>query len=146
MMAELARWLSRLPIIRHARSLYYAIQVARHYALWQSLGYLPVIFPDPALATDESRAEVVLAPPPLARTREARCRTLCRIFSWQLPPSRQMRPPIRRSSPPSRPIFRAISKTVRCLILGWTGALGFPPLDFIDEPHGACEATRHFRL
>jgi hypothetical protein len=42
MMAELTRWLSRLPIIRYGRWLYYAIQVARHYALWQSLGYLPV--------------------------------------------------------------------------------------------------------
>jgi hypothetical protein len=36
--AAMKRW----PIIRHARWLYWAIQVERHYQFWRMLGALPV--------------------------------------------------------------------------------------------------------
>lgn len=34
--------MARLPIIRHLRWVFYRWQVARHYAMWSELGYLPL--------------------------------------------------------------------------------------------------------
>jgi hypothetical protein len=34
--------LRRLPIIRHLRWLYWSWKVEQHYAMWESLGSLPV--------------------------------------------------------------------------------------------------------
>jgi hypothetical protein len=36
-----APWWKRTPIIRHIRALYLNIQIARHNALWSSVGMVP---------------------------------------------------------------------------------------------------------
>lgn len=45
--------MSKWPIIRHIRYLYHRHQVARHYAMWQSLGSLPVYAAHDMEALDE---------------------------------------------------------------------------------------------
>ncbi len=36
-----AVWWKRLPIIRHFRAAWLSVQLARHYAMWESVGAIP---------------------------------------------------------------------------------------------------------
>lgn len=36
-----AVWWKRLPIIRHSRAAWLSVQLARHYAMWESVGAIP---------------------------------------------------------------------------------------------------------
>jgi hypothetical protein len=36
-----AVWWKRLPIIRHIRAVWVSVQLARHYAFWETMGAIP---------------------------------------------------------------------------------------------------------